>query len=290
MPNVTKKELDELVEALKETVGATDEGSGELIEQIVKLISLPEEQFELLAPGILQSYQQTVNNPNDKLTLAQSFNAAGLRAEDLTSAFAQISEEIDKSPLSAIKRDFLKQLIMTLINAVNDTEGIAKRNISVAIELCHPNAKIPQYAHISDSGADVYALDDITIHPGETALVPTGFKVALPPGYEIQVRPKSGRALKTKLRVANTPGTIDQGYRDEVKVIIENIEPRIKDITVDDDGKVTSILYGSDFTIGKGEKFAQIVLAEVPKFNFYRVDNVKEIGEDRHGGFGSTGV
>lgn len=300
MPDVTKKDLDLAVQNLKDIVGANDEASGELIDQIITLLSLPDEQFEILAPGLIQSYQQTVNNPNDKIALAQSFNAAGLRAEDLTVSFQNFVDEIDKSPLPAIKRDFLKQLIMTIVNAVNDTEGIAKRNVPVAIELIHPNAKIPQYAHISDSGADIYALDDITIHPGETALVPTGFKIALPPGFEIQVRPKSGRAVKTKLRVANTPGTIDQGYRDEVKVIIENIEPPIKDIQYEevfnvetekiDHLKIKSILYGGDFTIGKGEKFAQLVLAEVPKASFYRVDKVSDIGEDRGGGFGSTGI
>ena len=290
MAEVTKKQLDEAVQNLKDIVGAEDEATGVLIDQIITLLSLPDEQFEILAPGVIQSYQQTVNNPNDKIALVQGFNAAGLRAEDLTSTFQNFVDEIDKSPLPAIKRDFLKQLIMTLVNAVNDTEGIAKRNVPVAIELCHPDAKIPQYAHISDSGADIYALDDITIHPGETVLVPTGFKVALPPGFELQVRPKSGRAVKTKLRVANTPGTVDQGYRDEVKVIIENIEPPIKDITINDDGAITSILYGGDFTIGKGEKFAQLVLAEVPKASFYRVDSVSDIGEDRGGGFGSSSV
>ena len=294
MPNVTKKELDELVEALKETVGATDEGSGELIEQIVKLISLPEEQFELLAPGILQSYQQTVNNPNDKLTLAQSFNAAGLRAEDLTSAFAQISEEIDKSPLSAIKRDFLKQLIMTLINAVNDTEGIAKRNVSVAIELCHPDAKIPQYSSIHDAGADVYAIEDATIHPGETKIIPTGFKIALPPGFAILVHPRSGLSARTKMRIANSIGLCDAGYRDEYKIIIENIEPAIKDISYsfNEDGtiKIDSILHGSDVHISKGERIAQLRLVEVPKINFYRVDDVMKVdNEDRGGGLGHSG-
>ena len=141
---------------------------------------------------------------------------------------------------------------------------------------------------------DVYALDDYTINPGETQLIPTGIKLALPPGYEIQVRPKSGRALKTKLRVANTPGTVDAGYRDEIKVIIENIEPPIKDISYefDENGKpiITSILHGSSYTIGKGEKFCQLVLMEVPKAAFYRVEKVSEIGEDRGGGFGSTGL
>lgn len=294
MPNVTKKELDELVETLKETVGATDEGSGELIEQIVKLISLPEEQFELLAPGILQSYQQTVNNPNDKLTLAQSFNAAGLRAEDLTSAFAQISEEIDKSSLSAIKRDFLKQLIMTLINAVNDTEGIAKRNVSVAIELCHPDAKIPQYSSIHDAGADVYAIEDATIHPGETKIIPTGFKIALPPGFAILIHPRSGLSARTKMRIANSIGLCDAGYRDEYKIIIENIEPAIKDISYsfneDSTIKIDSILHGSDVHISKGERIAQLRLVEVPKINFYRVDDIMKVdNEDRGGGLGHSG-
>ena len=95
-------------------------------------------------------------------------------------------------------------------------------------------------------------------------------------------------ALKRGLTVLNTPGTIDQGYRDEVKVIIENVDPPIKDITVDDNGRVTSILYGSSYTVGKGEKFAQLVLSEVPKAAFFRVDSVAEIGENRGGGFGST--
>ena len=290
MAEINSKDLKEFVDTLKDLTGDESGGAAELVENIVKLLALPDDKFEVLAPGILQSYQQTVNNPNDKIALAQSFNAAGIRAEDLTEAYTTILDEIDQTSLTAQKRDFLKELIMTLINAVNDTEGIAKRNVPVAIELCHPDAKIPQYAHITDSGADIYALDDVTVHPGETILVPTGFKVALPPGFELQVRPKSGRAVKTKLRVANTPGTIDQGYRDEVKVIIENIEPPIKDITINDDGMVTSVLYGGNFTIGKGEKFAQLVLAEVPKASFYRVDKVSDIGEDRGGGFGSTGV
>jgi dUTP pyrophosphatase len=153
---------------------------------------------------------------------------------------------------------------------------------------------MPQYANTTDSGMDVYALDDITVAPGETVLVPTGVKMAIPVGYEIQVRPKSGRALKTKLRVANTPGTVDAGYRDEIKVIIENIEPPFKDInyTFNDDGsiKINSIVHGSAFTIGKGEKFCQLVLCEVPKAALYVVDSVSEIGENRGGGFGSTGL
>lgn len=288
--NITPLQVHEAASVLENLLGA-DIGEEGMLNEIASLLSLDEDQFTLVAPGVIQSFQMSINNPNDKLAFVQALNANGMRADDLTGSFDDICEEIEKLEISAQKRDFLKQLLGSVVNAVNDTEGIAKRNVAVAIELCHPDAKIPQYAHISDSGVDVYALDDITINPGETILVPTGIKVALPVGYELQVRPKSGRALKTKLRVANTPGTIDQGYRDEVKVIIENVDSPIKDITLDEEGKVTSILYGSSFTIGKGEKFCQLVLAEVPKIAFYRVDNVTDVDEEnRGGGFGSSGL
>lgn len=291
---ITKEQIAEISESLEALLNEGDETSP-LLQEFLTLFSMDEDNFKLLAPGVLQSYQQIVNNPNDKLALVQTLNAAGVFAEDLIANFASLNDEIDKvEDLSQEKKDFLKQMIATLINAVQETEGIAKRIIEVPIELCHPDAKIPQYAHESDSGLDIFAIEDVTIHPGETKLIPTGIKVALPPGYELQVRPKSGRALKTKLRVANTPGTIDAGYRDEIGVIVENVEPPIKDITYDFDQYgmplITSILHGSDYFISKGEKFAQLVLSEVPKAAFFRVDSVREIGENRGGGFGSTNL
>lgn len=291
---ITKEQIAEISETLEALLNEGDETSP-LLQEFLTLFSMDEDNFKLLAPGVLQSYQQIVNNPNDKLALVQTLNAAGVFAEDLIANFASLNDEIDKvEELSQEKKDFLKQMIATLINAVQETEGIAKRIIEVPIELCHPDAKIPQYTHESDSGLDIFAIEDVTIHPGETKLIPTGIKVALPPGYELQVRPKSGRALKTKLRVANTPGTIDAGYRDEIGVIVENVEPPIKDITYDFDQYgmplITSIVHGSDYFISKGEKFAQLVLSEVPKAAFFRVDSVGEIGENRGGGFGSTNL
>ena len=110
------------------------------------------------------------------------------------------------------------------------------------------------------------------------------------------MRPKSGRCLKTKLRVANTPGTIDAGYRDEVGVIIENVDPPIRAIHTDfanspnDPIPVGAIDFGQSYTIGKGEKFAQLVLSEVPKVCWIEVEKVGVFGENRGGGFGSTGV
>lgn len=288
-------EVKGVLNTLSEAAEIAEDGKFDIFSSLGVLLEMSEENFALAAPGVLQSYQMSINNPNDRIALVQALNAIGTRAEDLEQHFIEIVNEINNIDfLSKQKKDFLKQLIGTTVNAISETEGIAKRYIQIPVELCHEDAKMPQYANISDSGMDVYAIDDYTILPGETKLVPTGIKLALPPGYEIQVRPKSGRALKTKLRVANTPGTVDAGYRDEICVIIENIEPSIKDITYhfDDNGKIIldSILHGSDFTIGKGEKFCQLVLSEVPKAALYRVESVSEIGENRGGGFGSTGL
>lgn len=295
---ITKEQIAEISETLEALLNEGDETSP-LLQEFLTLFSMDEDNFKLLAPGVLQSYQQIVNNPNDKLALVQTLNAAGVFAEDLITNFASLNDEIDKvKDLSQEKKDFLKQMIATLINAVQETEGIAKRIIEVPIELCHPDAKIPQYAHESDSGLDIFAIEDVTIHPGETKLIPTGIKVALPPGYELQVRPKSGLSLKTKLRICNTPGTIDADYRDEIGVIVENVDPPIRkvDITnwnIEDKNPVihfSDLEFGQAYTIGKGEKFAQLVLSEVPKAAFFRVDSVGEIGENRGGGFGSTNL
>lgn len=290
---VSRADLKEYQAMLEGLLGENAEGS--VLHSIGAMLEMDDANFAVLAPNVLQAFQQSVNNANDKIVLTQALNATGMTSEDLLESFSAIAEEIDKmEEMSVQKRDFLKGILATLVNAISETEGIAKRMIQIPVELCHPDAKMPQYANTTDSGMDVYALNDITVAPGETVLVPTGVKMAIPVGYEIQVRPKSGRALKTKLRVANTPGTVDAGYRDEIKVIIENIENPIKDINYhyDDNGHmvIDSILHGSAFTIGKGEKFCQLVLCEVPKAALYEVDSVSEIGENRGGGFGSTGL
>lgn len=290
---ITKEEVGGLKETVAELLGSSE--NSDMFDSLEVLLEMNDTEFEILAPGFTQAFQKSVNNPNDKIILTQALNASGSNSEQLINSFTEVIEEIDKMEfLSKAKQDFIKEIIATLINAISDTEGISKKLVQVAVEMCHPDAKLPEYANITDSGMDLFALEDYEINPGETLLIPTGIKVALPPGYELQVRPKSGRCLKSKLRVANTPGTIDAGYRDEIKVVIENIENPIKDIDYEftDEGKIiiNSILHGSIHTIGKGEKFAQLVLMEVPKAAFYQVETVQEIGEDRGGGFGSTGL
>lgn len=283
-----------VVEEVREALSQLNNLDGNSIDAIAVLLSMDDAQFELVSPGILDSFLRSLNTTNARLMLAQSINATGSTAESVQNEFLQLVNEVDTiTDLTAPKRDFLKKLLRGINTAISETEGIAKRYIQIPFVKCHPNAKMPEYAHPDDSGMDVYAVDDYVIHPGETKLIPTGIKVAVPNGYEIQIRPKSGRALKTKMRIANSIGTVDAGFRGELQVIIENIEPPIKDITYDfdDNGRpiVTSILRGSDMTIGKGEKFAQLVLMEVPKAVLFQVENLDDT-ERADGGFGSSGL
>lgn len=283
-----------VVEEVRDALSQLNSLDGNSIDAIAVLLSMDDAQFELVSPGILDSFLRSLNTTNARLMLAQSINATGSTAESVQNEFLQLVNEIDIiTDLTAPKRDFLKKLLHGINTAISETEGIAKRYIQIPFVKCHPDAKMPEYAHPDDSGMDVYAVDDYVIHPGETKLIPTGIKMAVPNGYEIQIRPKSGRALKTKMRIANSIGTVDAGFRGELQVIIENIEPPIKDITYDfdDNGRpiITSILRGSDMTIGKGEKFAQLVLMEVPKAVLFQVENLDNT-ERGNGGFGSTNL
>jgi dUTP pyrophosphatase len=142
--------------------------------------------------------------------------------------------------------------------------------MTLKFKLIHPDAILPEYAHPGDAGMDVKSVDDLTIKPGERALVHTGLVMMLPAGYEAQVRPRSCLALKKGVTVLNTPGTIDEGYRGEVGVILAN--------------------FGSeDFVVSKGDKIAQIVVAPVTIAQIVETADVDET-ERGEGGFGSTGV
>ncbi len=146
-----------------------------------------------------------------------------------------------------------------------------RERVEIYLEVCHPEAKKPCYARAGDAGMDLYAVENILIKPGQTVLVRTGLKVAIPAGYEIQVRPRSGLSLKSPLRVANSPGTIDAGYREEIGVIMHNTSQT------------------EAYSLQKGDRVAQLVLQKVPMIQWVPVEKVAEIGENRGGGFGSSG-
>jgi len=165
------------------------------------------------------------------------------------------------------------------------------KEIEVAVEICRENACIPRYQIMWDAGMDVCAAEDMTIAPGETIIIPTGLKFAIPEGYEIQVRPRSGITLRTPLRISNSPGTIDSGYRDELGIIMTNTSEWAAGYneneyhTLDSRGNKKGV-----YRIIRGDRIAQLVLQEVPRMKLKVVKSVAEIGENRGGGFGSTGV
>ena len=128
---------------------------------------------------------------------------------------------------------------------------------------------VPSYATEGAAGLDVVAAEDLTLAPGQRHAVATGFAIAIPNGYEVQVRPRSGLALKHGITCLNTPGTIDQDYRGEVKIILANLghEP---------------------FDVKRGERIAQLVPAPVLRADFHEVEALDDT-ERGDGGFGSTG-
>ncbi len=161
--------------------------------------------------------------------------------------------------------------------------------VEVFVEICREGAKLPEYANQGDAGMDVFSAEEVTVKPGETVIIPSGIKIAIPQGYEVQVRPRSGLSLNTPLRISNSPGTIDSGYRDELGIIMTNTsEPcsyksgEVFDISEKGNQK-------GAYKIRKGERIAQIVLNEIPAIAFTLVESVEDIGKNRGGGFGSTG-
>ena len=130
--------------------------------------------------------------------------------------------------------------------------------------------ELPNYATEGAAGMDVLAAEDVSLNPGERWPVATGLCVAIPPGYEIQVRPRSGLALKHGISVPNTPGTIDSDYRGELKVILIN--------------------HGAEpYTVRRGDRIAQLVLSPVVRASWLKVAELDET-QRGEGGFGSTGT
>jgi len=130
---------------------------------------------------------------------------------------------------------------------------------------------LPAYATAGAAGMDLLAavIEPVTIAPGQRALIPTGLAIALPPGYELQVRPRSGLALRHGIVLPNSPGTIDEDYRGELQVIVLNAGD-------------------APFTVERGTRIAQAVLAPVVRARWHEVDSLDQTARNQ-GGFGSTG-
>jgi len=147
---------------------------------------------------------------------------------------------------------------------------LTHERVTVKVKLLHPDARIPTMAREGDAAFDLYSVVNHVMQPGERFAVPTGISIEIPPGYEGLVRPRSGLALNHGVTVLNTPGTIDSGYRGEVRSILINLgtEP---------------------FHVKKGMRISQLAIRPVPEVQLVECDTLSDTPRGE-GGFGSTGM
>lgn len=215
--------------------------------------------------------QELINDVKKQMRLE------GISQNDMVSKKEQLLEDMrtlaDHMELNEYKKEMYSKMI-EIVSKIYDTalEDFSRETLNVSVELCHENAKMPTYAHKYDAGFDFYLPEDFTIKAHEHGkIAPTGLKMAIPTGYELQIRPRSGNSVKTTLRIANAPGTIDCGYCNEIGIICDNIGDE-------------------DLFFKAGDRIAQGIFAVSPKGIFNQVEDITKIpGSNRGGGFGSTG-
>jgi dUTP pyrophosphatase len=143
-------------------------------------------------------------------------------------------------------------------------------SLTVEVVRLDPDLPLPSYAHPGDAGADLVTTVDVTLAPGERAMVPTGVAIALPEGFVALVHPRSGLAARHGLSIVNAPGTVDSGYRGEIKVLLVNHDP------------------GEPIELRRGDRIAQLVVQRYERVEFAEVDVLPDSVRG-DGGYGSTG-
>jgi dUTP pyrophosphatase len=142
--------------------------------------------------------------------------------------------------------------------------------VEILVQRLDDAVPLPSYAHPGDAGADLTTTVDVRLEPGERAMVPTGIAISLPQGYVALVHPRSGLAARFGLSIVNSPGTVDAGYRGEIKVMLVNLDPR------------------APVELRKGDRIAQLVIQQVEHARFVAVERLPDSARG-DGGYGSTG-
>ena len=265
----------------EEFKGAIDEGMLELFEK-------PDEDFALIAPFMKAKIKQGCESKEyqDQLLLLMDMYEAGTVEEEVYVLDGFINELKADTDLSPEKKDVLVYLFECQREAYQKLRECGRPKIKVKITKLSDKAILPTYAHPTDAGCDIYAAETVTFKPGETKIVKTDLAVAIPPGYEIQIRPRSGMSYKTPMRIPNSPGTIDCEYRGNVGVIMENTNGIVYgEIKEDGDRDIIYIDPTADpYTIHEGDKIAQMVLNEVPMIDWNEVETVDDLGATQRGG------
>lgn len=265
------------------------------------LLMMPDEDFEIVRPLFQEELINAYNEPQAQMQLVQAFALSGISVEELVNHIDEIAESMfndSEIELSESKKDFLRMIFTAAANSVSSSTINPAHIVEIPVEICRENAKLPTYATNGSGAMDIYSPEEYNIECGQTVIIPIGIKVSIPHGYALLIQPRSGMSARMKVRIPNSPGLIDEDYHEEIGVIVENTDIQVKDVDIDNvtnrfgTGTELGLIkeYGSPITIGKGERFAQMRLVEVPRVKWREVNSLGTSIEDHGKGFGSTGV
>lgn len=256
----------------------------DLLETLEGLFALEDEALEAAMPAITEQMRNAFMGPDTEKQIEEYFHQCdlmGYSLEDysrdleqgrnvLADMLMELHDRYSDSPVKTELIDMIYSLIESFYAAIA-LRITSREKITIGIELVHPNAKIPTYAHDGDQGADIYAVEDVVIEPHSFGnMIPTGLKMMIPNGWAVAIRPRSGMSRTTPLRISNSPATIDQQYRGEVKILFDNFS-------------------GNPVTIKAGDRIAQFVIEKNYRGDYAQVDTVEPNTDRGEGGFGSSG-
>lgn len=261
---------------------------------LAALLALKDETFEILRPVLQDSMAEIFNEPQVQMQIIQGFAQSGISIDDLINHSDEVFDSLfnnSEVQLSESKKDFFKFLMTAIVNSISASTINPAHVVEIPVEICREDAKLPTYATNGSAAMDIYSPAEYTIEPGQTIIIPTGIKVAIPHGYALLIHPRSGLSSRTKMRIPNSLGLIDEDYHEEIGVIVENTDQKVKDADMYNapDGLELVKEYGAPITIGKGERIAQMRLVEVPRIRWKQVNSLGNFEEDHGAGFGSSG-
>lgn len=240
------------------------------IEQLYAILEFPDAQFDVVYPDLKAKMIEALNSNTTKKAILDQLELTPINdiKQERESLIEAINEIDTIEELSFNKKDFLKTMLKETMDIISVLIVNPRETVKVKIQKINENAILPTYAHDTDAGADIYAIEDTVLKPHSTNIVKTGLKVAIPAGYMINIAPRSGLSAKTTLRIANSWGIIDSEYRGEIGIIMENT------------GNLS-------VTISKGDKIAQMLIMPTPMIKWEEVTQLDETKRGE-GGFGST--
>lgn len=254
------------------------------MEEIVSFFETDDEELEQIRPVLMERVSSYLTGPEGMMAIqeaAKEYDLMGYSYNQITDElnqsknwiygyFLSLKEQYHDSEIKQELIDMIYGLVETYLNmAVMYYANREETNIG--IELIHPTAKIPTYAHEGDQGADIYAPETVVVPTNARGyMVHTGIKLLIPYGWAVSIRPRSGMSKKTPLRISNSPATIDQQYRGEICILFDNLS-------------------NEPYEIKEGERIAQFILEKNYHANYTQVDSVESDTERGEGGFGSSG-